>query len=77
MVVNADQARAVLFDEGGLEALPKGGSVILMSTCPPAAVEALARRVEGEGRRMVDAPVSGGVAGALAASLTIMAAAPT
>ncbi len=76
MVVNADQARAVLFDAGGVEALPEGGTVILMSTCPPAAVEALAERVEGMGRRMVDAPVSGGVAGAVAASLTIMAAAP-
>ena len=76
MVVNAEQARAVLFDAGGLSALPDGGSVILMSTCPPAAVEALAARVEATGRRLIDAPVSGGTAGALAASLTVMAAAP-
>ena len=76
MVVNAEQARAVLFDADGLSALPDGGLVILMSTCPPAAVEALAARVEATGRRLIDAPVSGGTAGALAASLTIMAAAP-
>ena len=76
MVVNADQARAVLFDAGGLAALPDGGSVILMSTCPPAAVEALAAGVEATGRRLIDAPVSGGTAGALAATLTVMAAAP-
>ncbi len=74
-VVNAEQAKAVLFDDGGVEALTAGGSVILMSTCPPAAVAALAERVEAAGRRFVDAPVSGGVAGALAATLTVMAAA--
>ena len=34
MVVNADQARAVLFDAGALDALPPGASVILMATCP-------------------------------------------
>jgi 3-hydroxyisobutyrate dehydrogenase len=76
MVVNAAQAEAVLFEGGAVEALPPGGHVALMSTCPPAAVEALAARVEAAGRRFVDAPVSGGVAGAAAATLTIMAAAP-
>ncbi len=76
MVVNADQARAVLFDDGALAALPAGGTVILMATCPPRAVEEIAARVEAGGRRFVDAPVSGGIAGAKAASLTIMAAAP-
>lgn len=76
MVVNAAQAEAVLFDGGALEALPAGGSVVLMATCPPAAVAALAERVEAAGRRFVDAPVSGGVVGAVAGSLSIMAAAP-
>jgi 3-hydroxyisobutyrate dehydrogenase len=38
-------------------------------------VQALARRVQDAGRRFVDAPVSGGVVGAINASLTIMAAA--
>ncbi|WP_372395396.1 NAD(P)-dependent oxidoreductase [Azospirillum sp. HJ39] len=76
MVVNAAQAEAVLFDGGALEALPAGGSVVLMATCPPAAVAALAERVEAAGRRFVDAPVSGGVVGAVAGTLSIMAAAP-
>jgi 3-hydroxyisobutyrate dehydrogenase len=76
MVVNAAQAEAVLFSEGALDALPEDGIVVLMATCAPGAVEALAKRVEDAGRRFVDAPVSGGVAGAKAASLTIMAAAP-
>lgn len=39
MVVNAAQADAALFADGALEALPAGGSVILMATCPPGAVD--------------------------------------
>ncbi len=76
MVVNAAQAEAVLFEAGAAAALPEGGSVVVMATCPPQAVAALADRVEAMGRRLIDAPVSGGVAGAVAASLTVMAAAP-
>ena len=76
MVVDATQAEAILFAEGALAALPEDGLVILMATCPPGAVEALAARVLAAGRRFVDAPVSGGVVGAEAATLTIMAAAP-
>ena len=75
MVVNADQARAVLFDAGALDALPPGASVILMATCPPGAVAALADRVAATGRVLIDAPVSGGVAGANKATLTVMVAA--
>jgi 3-hydroxyisobutyrate dehydrogenase len=74
MVVNAAQAEAVLFEGGALERLSDGGVVALMATCSPAAVEALEERVRRAGRRLIDAPVSGGVAGAKAATLTIMAA---
>lgn len=74
MVVNAAQAEQVLFDDGALHALEEGGIVCLMATSPPAAVAHLAERVITAGRRFVDAPVSGGTAGALAGSLTIMAA---
>jgi 3-hydroxyisobutyrate dehydrogenase len=76
MVVNAAQAEAVLFEAGALDALPHGAAVILMATCPPGVVKAMAERVEASGRRFVDAPVSGGIAGAEAATLTIMASAP-
>lgn len=76
MVVNVGQAERVLFEDGALEALPQGAAVILMATCPPEAVAALAVRVEAAGRRFVDAPVSGGVVGAVAGTLSIMAAAP-
>jgi 3-hydroxyisobutyrate dehydrogenase len=46
-----------------------------MATCAPAAVQDIAARVEATGRSFVDAPVSGGVAGATGGTLTIMAAA--
>lgn len=74
MVVNAAQAEQVLFDDCIVQAIEEGGIVCLMATCPPAAVERIAARVSATGRRFVDAPVSGGSAGAVAGSLTIMAA---
>lgn len=77
MVVNADQAEQVLFDRDALEALKPDAQVVLCSTCAPARIEELARRVEKSGRSFVDAPVSGGVTGAKAGTLTIMAAAPS
>lgn len=76
MVVNAAQAEDILFGQAALAHLAPGGSVILMATCPPAAVAALAAKVEAAGYAFIDAPVSGGVVGAEARSLTIMAAAP-
>jgi L-threonate 2-dehydrogenase len=72
MVVNAAQARAVLFDAGALDALAPGATVLLMATCPPGEAEAIAAAVEKTGRHLVDAPVSGGIAGARGATLTIM-----
>jgi len=75
MVVNAAQAEAVLFAAGALDALPPHGVVMLMATCPPGAVTALAVRVGETGRSFVDCPVSGGTKGAEGATLTIMAAA--
>jgi 3-hydroxyisobutyrate dehydrogenase len=76
MVVNADQAESILFKDGALEALPPGGTVVLMATCAPGRIEAIAERVVASGRKFVDAPVSGGVTGAKGGTLTIMAAAP-
>ncbi len=74
MVATANQAREALFEAGALDNLPSGATVLLMATCPPSDVEALAEAVKATGRRFVDAPVSGGVVGAKAANLTIMAA---
>lgn len=75
MVVNSAQAEAVLFDAGALAAMAPRGIVLLMATCAPAAVISIAARVEAVQRRLVDAPVSGGVKGAATGTLTIMAAA--
>ena len=76
MVVNADQAEAVLFGGGALAALAPGATVIVMATCAPSRIASIAKRVAATGRHFVDAPVSGGVVGATGATLTIMAAAP-
>lgn len=76
MVVNAAQAEAVLFTDNALDAAPADAIVCLMATCPPKQVQDIAARVAATGRRFVDSPVSGGVVGAAAGTLTIMAAAP-
>lgn len=76
MVVNAAQARAVLFEAGALDALAPEATVILMATCPPGEAEAIAAEVTKTGRHFIDAPVSGGVNGARNATLTIMVGRP-
>lgn len=76
MVVNADQAEDVLFAQGAAEAMAPDGIVILSATCAPARAQGISDRLDAMQRGMVDAPVSGGVVGAKAASLTIMASAP-
>jgi 3-hydroxyisobutyrate dehydrogenase len=59
--------------EGGLlTALPAGCLVIDMSSSQPDRTRVLAERVDAAGFRLVDAPVSGGVRGATAGTLTIM-----
>jgi 3-hydroxyisobutyrate dehydrogenase len=50
---------------------------MLMATCPPGEVEAIAAEVVKSGRHFVDSPVSGGVVGARGATLTIMVGAPS
>lgn len=75
MVVNADQAESVLFEAGGLEALAPGAPVIVCSTCAPERAQGIAAKCEAAGHPFVDAPVSGGMVGAEAGTLTIMAAA--
>lgn len=51
-----------------------GLDVVVMSTIDPATMERLARELAGRGLTAVDAPVSGGVAGAEAGTLAIMVA---
>lgn len=75
MVVNGNQAEDVLFTQKAVEYLPKNATIILMATVPPAQSQTIGDKVAAAGLAFVDAPVSGGVAGAAAASLSIMAAA--
>lgn len=76
-VVNAAQAEAVLFGKDGMaEAAVPGHLVISCVTMSAADARRLAARCREHGLVFVDAPVSGGVAGAEAGSLSIMAAGP-
>lgn len=76
-VVNAKQAEAVLFGSDGLASAAASGHLVI-SCVTMSATEArqLAARCMERGLVFIDAPVSGGVAGAEAGSLSIMAAGP-
>ncbi|CAN1524734.1 MmsB 3-hydroxyisobutyrate dehydrogenase and related beta-hydroxyacid dehydrogenases [Rhabdaerophilaceae bacterium] len=76
MVVNAMQARAALVETGALLALNPGALVMLMATTAPADALAIGQMVEEARCRFLDCPVSGGVVGAEAGTLTIMAGGP-
>jgi 3-hydroxyisobutyrate dehydrogenase len=70
---DSDVVEHVLRGDGGLLAsLVPGSTVIDMSSSDPARTRKLAERTATAGVTLVDAPVSGGVAGARAASLAIM-----
>ena len=58
--------------DGVLSGLQPGTVVVDMSSISPVATRALAARVEANGGLMLDAPVSGGEAGAVNATLSIM-----
>ena len=65
--------RDVVTGENGLAAgLNPGGIIIDMSSSEPSGSRALADELEKNGIAFVDAPVSGGVPGAIDATLTIM-----
>jgi 3-hydroxyisobutyrate dehydrogenase len=73
-VVNSQQTDAVLFGENGLVGqLPRGAVFVACSTMDPAYVRDLAQRLEQHTIALVDAPVTGGAAGAERGTLTIMA----
>ncbi len=61
-------------DEGFLAGLRAGAVVVCCSSIAPWESEALAQAVEQRGAQYVDCPVSGGVAGAEAGTLTLMTA---
>jgi 3-hydroxyisobutyrate dehydrogenase len=72
MLPDSDVVEEVLLDEGLLAEMRPGSMIIDMSSSDPARTRELAERAGGLGVTLIDAPVSGGVAGALEGSLTIM-----
>lgn len=74
MVPDTADVEEVLFGNAGVkEGLSAGKIVIDMSTISPEATEKFAERLRESNCEMLDAPVSGGEPGAIAATLTIMA----
>jgi 3-hydroxyisobutyrate dehydrogenase len=65
-----------LGDDGLLAVLPKGALVIDSSTIAPATVRTVAEAAAARGVLMLDAPVSGGTAGAAAGTLTFIVGGP-
>src|ERR687894_1529462 len=77
MVVNAGQAEVALFGEGGAAgALAPGAAVVVMSTVGPEPIRKLDGLLSEQNLRLLDAPVSGGVARAERGDLLIMAGGP-
>ena len=73
-VTDQKAAEAVLFGARGvIEAASPGKLVIDYSSIAPASARDFAARLEAKGMGLVDAPVSGGVAGAEQGTLAIMA----
>lgn len=69
---DAEIEAALLGENGALAALRPGATVIELSTASPALMRALAEAGVARGVTLLDAPVSGGVSGAEAATLSIM-----
>jgi len=76
-VVNAAQTEDVLLGERGcLGGLTKGAVILCCATIAPEAARALDAKITGAGFLMLDAPVSGGKAGAHGGTMTMMASGP-
>jgi 2-hydroxy-3-oxopropionate reductase len=74
MLPDTPDVEGVLFGKDGVvEGLKPGSLVIDMSSISPVATKDFAKRIEALGSDYLDAPVSGGEAGAKNAALTIMA----
>ena len=73
VVVTADQTESVLFGENGAAPHMKPGSVVIASaTVSPDFAKSLGKRLESVGLLMIDGPISGGAAKAMAGEMTIM-----
>ena len=68
----ADVEQVIFGDNGIIEGIQPGAVVIDLSTISPSATRSMAERLRSQGAVMLDAPVSGGDAGAIAGTLSIM-----
>jgi len=76
MVLNGEQVyKVVTAEDGLLQSMKAGSTIIVSATIEPREVREVARAVFAEGVNLIDTPVSGGKAGAEAGTLTMMAAA--
>ena len=74
MVADAPDVEKVCLGENGLATGAAPGLIVVdMSTINPNAARTIGQRLAGKGIEFVDAPVSGGEAGAINAALTVMA----
>ncbi len=72
MVVNGAQVDAVLSGRDGLLDSMTGGTVMVCSTIALSELLAIAERARARGVTVIDCPVSGGVTGAAAGTLTLL-----
>ena len=76
MVMNGEQATAIILGKDGLlHTMSPGSAIVLTATVGAKYARDIGAGWEGSGIHLIDAPVSGGYAGAQGGTLTIMAAA--
>ena len=76
-VVNDDDVRQVVLSPGGLlDGMRRGSCLVVHSTVAPATCEELGAAASPRGVAVIDAPVSGGAAGASAGTLAVMVGGP-
>jgi putative dehydrogenase len=74
VVFTAAQAEQVLFgDNGAMQTLPCGSTVLMDTTMSPAQAQAIEAKLSATGHLFVDAPVTGGSVGADEGTLTFIA----
>jgi 2-hydroxy-3-oxopropionate reductase len=73
VTAGADVERVTLGPDGLIDGFAPGSILVDMSTIAPGTARSIAQRLAECGVDMLDAPVSGGEAGAIAATLAIMA----
>lgn len=73
MLPNSPHVKSAILGDGGIaEAAEKGTLIIDMSSIAPDISKEIDSELKKKGIRMIDAPVSGGEGGAIAATLSIM-----